>query len=87
MYLKARFTILLFITFCFTVNGFSQDVVSPYHWEVTAQKKAEGIYELTFSAQAAPGWQLYAPNQVFDDVKMGALTFTDSSIRQTGNFA
>lgn len=87
MYLKARFTILLFITFCFTVNGFSQDVVSPYHWEVTAQKKAEGIYELTFSAQAAPGWQLYAPNQVFDDVKMGALTFTDSSIRQTGIFA
>ena len=86
MYRKARFTTVLLLLICFATKSFSQDVVSPYSWEVTAQKKGEGVYELTFSANAVSGWQLYGPNQVLGDVKMAELAFTDSGIRQTGNF-
>jgi thiol:disulfide interchange protein DsbD len=86
MYLKTRFAIFLLFLFCFATKSFSQDVVSPYHWEVTAEKKGEAVYELTFSANAVSGWQLYGPNQVLGDVKMAELLFTDSSIRQTDGF-
>lgn len=86
MYLKTRCTIVLLLAICFSIKSFAQDVVSPYHWEVTAEKKADGIYILSFSANAAGGWQLYAPNQVLADVKMAELFFNDSSIRQTGGF-
>ncbi len=86
MLLKTRFAILLLLAIGFATESFCQDVVSPYHWEVKAQKKGEGIYELNFSANDAKGWQLYAPDQTLDDVKMTELSFSDSSIRQTGNF-
>ena len=87
MYSKTRLIVFLLSLICFSTNGFSQDSSSPYHWEVSSQKKGEGIYELIFAAHATPGWQLYAPNQILGDVKMAELIFTDSSIKQNGDFS
>lgn len=78
----AFFSFLLFLA----ISGFSQEVVSPYQWQISSQKTGSGTYEIIFTANAAPGWQLYSPDQVLADMKMGELSFTDSSIRLIQGF-
>src|SRR5687768_4824246 len=68
-----------FILFIFPVTALCQDTL--YTWNISSQKIDEGRYELIFSASAQEkGWQLYAPNQVINGVKMYDLQFNDSSI-------
>lgn len=70
------------LLFPFTV--ISQETV--YNWKASGKKISEGKYELTFSATGNGDWQLYAPNQVIDDVKMAELKFNDSAVQVQGVF-
>lgn len=83
----ARFTTFVVVfLFCFAV-AYSQDSASLiYKWKASAQKKGEGKYEITFAAEDAGEWQLYAPNQVLNEVKVAGIEFPDSSIVQEGPF-
>ena len=61
---------------------YSQD--SPiYKWNVSAKKKAEKFYEITFTTGGVNGWQLYAPGQSFDESKSAEIILSDSTIGQT----
>ena len=86
MHSNIKFIAAIIVGIFFIEIGFSQDVVSPYEWKVSAKKISENVYELDFSTRGTTGWQLYAPNQVFSDVKMSELIFADSNITQQGNF-
>src|SRR5688572_16819370 len=66
-----------FISFC-------QDSV--YTWTVSSKKISEGKYELVFSTSGTKNWQLYAPDQSINEVKMAELRFNDSSIIVSGEF-
>ena len=68
----------------FPFSSFSQDSV--YSWSVASKKITEGKYELVFSTGGARGWQLYAPDQSINEVKMAELKFNDSSIIVPGEF-
>jgi thiol:disulfide interchange protein len=70
----------------FALPVFSQDSVL-YQWQVTSKKLGEKKYEIIFRTSGAKGWQLYAPDQVFDDFKTTEIIFPDSSIHQLGNFS
>ncbi|MBS1621359.1 MAG: thioredoxin family protein [Bacteroidetes bacterium] len=87
MIFKTRITAFFALLFFCSVRGVSQDIVSPYQWQVTSQKTGEGTYELTFTSNDVSGWQLYAPDQVLADVKMAELTFSDSSFSQIEKFS
>ena len=79
---------LLFFLFSSSLV-FSQDSAtsSPYTWKAAAKKTGNGDYEISFTTTGGNGWQLYAPNQVFSDVKAATLVFPDSSISEEGKFA
>src|SRR5690349_5438551 len=79
---------ILFTAFLFSFAiVFSQDSASlDYKWKASAQKKGERKYEITFTAADAGEWQLYAPNQVLNEVKVAGVVFPDSSIVQEGPF-
>ena len=81
--------VLLFSFFISSSIVFSQDsvTVSPYLWKAIAKKISDGNFEISFITNGAPGWQLYAPNQVFNDVKAAELVFPDSSITSEEKFA
>lgn len=83
----ARFcTFIVVFLFCFAI-AYSQDSASlVYKWKASAQKKGEGKYEITFTAEDAGEWQLYAPNQVLNEVKVAGVEFPDSSIVHEGPF-
>ena len=70
----------------FVLPVFSQDSVL-YQWQVTSKKIGEKKYEIIFKTSGAKGWQLYAPEQVFEDFKTADIIFPDSSIHQVGNFS
>src|SRR5687767_1099095 len=72
-------TILLF-----PFTSFCQDSV--YAWSVSSKKISEGKYELVFATSGAKDWQLYAPDQSINEVKMAELRFNDSSIIVPGEF-
>lgn len=67
--------------FFFLLSGklFAQD--SAYKWTVTSKKNDAKTYELIFSTPGNSSWQLYAPNQVLNEVAVSELTFLDSSIK------
>ncbi|HEV8284491.1 MAG TPA: thioredoxin family protein [Chitinophagaceae bacterium] len=71
----------LFLIFC-SLSLYSQDS-SIYNWNVSAKKQATNFYELSFSTSGVKGWQLYAPEQLFDEFKTAEITFQDSTIGQT----
>jgi thiol:disulfide interchange protein len=55
-------------------------------WEIKSRKLEDGKYELSFSGAISGNWQVYAPNQVFSEVKTTELQFADSNIVQEGEF-
>ena len=67
--------ILIFIS----IVSFSQDS-SVYKWDYKSKKTSDGKYELIFSTNGVAGWQLYSPNQKFDEKESAKLEFKDSSI-------
>lgn len=86
MRLNVKSIVVLILLFAVSQNLFSQDIVSPYKWTVTAKKTGDKTYELDFSTNGATGWELYAPDLTLSGVKMTTLSFTDSSIQQQNNF-
>lgn len=67
--------------------AFSQDSLNTIPgWTIESHKQGEGKYELVFKLPSTQGWQLYAPDQAFDGVKMAELIFPDSSISVAENF-
>ena len=76
------FTINLFIVFC----SLSQDAPSKYDWQVSGKKIEQGSYELIFTANGIPGFQLYAPGQSLGGVYTVELLFNDSSIQHNDKF-
>src|SRR5687768_14528844 len=83
MRLIARHFILFFL-FILPAGLFAQDTTSSINWEVSNNKIADDTYELQFTTTGAPGWQLYAPNQLLSDVPTTELSFGDSSIQLSG---
>lgn len=80
-----RFILFALFT-AFTLFSFAQEVIPVYKWEVSSKKIDDKKYELVFKTSGAADWQLYDPNQVFDDVKLAELLFADSSVVQEGPF-
>ena len=64
-----------------------EDSLTIFRWKVTSKKIADKKYELLFSTQGAKGWQLYAPNQVLNQVGTVNVSFTDSSIIVDSSFS
>lgn len=64
----------------------AQDSTAFAGWKTESKKIADGKYELSFSVPIQNGWQLYAPNELFLDLKTTELKFADSSIVHEGNF-
>ena len=75
LFLKRYIPVFLLL---FSFAAYAQDSV--YVWTVTSNRLDEKTYELTFTTAGAKGWQLYAPNQVLNEVRMSGLSFKDSSI-------
>lgn len=79
------FLVLLFAG-SFLQHGFAQDTAQVFAWKAGSKKVSDHRYEISFTTTGAPGWRLYAPNQVFSEVAMAALSFSDSAIRPAGTF-
>lgn len=83
-----RFPAVLIGCFLFPLLVFSQEKVTiPHDWKVESKKLGDGKYELLFRAGKAGDWRIYAPGQVFLEVKTTELVFPDSAIRQEGDFS
>jgi len=76
-----RITAFGFFLILFT-SSHSQDSAH-YKWTVTARKQADKVYEISFSTSGVNGWQLYAPEQSFDEFKTAEIIFPDSTIGRT----
>ena len=81
-----RSLLIAFLLLTGTIGLLSQDSSAVTGWKVESRKIGEGKYELSFSATANNGWQLYAPNQVLLEVKTTDLLFADSAISQEPGF-
>ncbi|HEY1115774.1 MAG TPA: thioredoxin family protein [Chitinophagaceae bacterium] len=79
---------LFLIGFLFSFFSlFAQDsTTAVFKWIVTSKKIGGNQYELQFSTQGAPGWQLYAPDQVLSEVPTTELQFPDSTMQLAGVF-
>jgi len=62
------------------VNALYSQDSAHYKWTVTARKQADKVYEVSFSTSGVKGWQLYAPEQSFDEFKTAEIIFPDSTI-------
>ncbi|HEX7845193.1 MAG TPA: cytochrome c biogenesis protein CcdA [Chitinophagaceae bacterium] len=69
-----------------SLHTLAQDSTAVTGWKVESKRIEKGKYELSFSATANNGWQLYAPNQSLLDVKTTDLQFADSAIAREGEF-
>ena len=81
-------TILVFplmVLIFFALPVFSQDSVN-YRWQANSKRISDKKYELTFTTRGANGWQLYAPNQILNDVHTAEIVYPDSSIHNEGVF-
>jgi thiol:disulfide interchange protein len=86
MLFGSRLITAFFFSLFFSATSFAQDSLAITGWKVESKKIAEGKYEISFSATANNGWQLYAPNQVLLEVKTTDLKFSDSAIVQDTSF-
>ena len=77
------FPFLVFLFFGLPV--FSQDSAK-YSWLVNSKKISGNKYELTFTTSGSKGWQLYAPNQILNEVHTVEIEYPDSSIHTEGIF-
>jgi cytochrome c biogenesis protein CcdA len=86
MYRNLRPAVLsILFSFCLQFV-FAQDSLAPKGWTVSSTKTGEGKYTLSFVVPALSGWQLYAPNQLLLEEPAVSLEFSDSSVRQVGEF-
>lgn len=81
-----RNVFILLVGFILPICSFAQTDSAAIKWNVSSKKISSDTYQLNFSAPAANGWNIYAPNQVLSDVAMATLTFSDSAIQKLGNF-
>lgn len=66
--------------------SFAQDSAQAYKWNVTSKKIADHTYQLIFSTQGNPNWNLYAPGQDLGGVPSAALTLNDSAFQTVDQF-
>jgi cytochrome c biogenesis protein CcdA/thioredoxin-related protein len=78
-----RFFLLAVLSFTMA-SAVAQDA-SPFTWKVTSKKLSDGQYELIFSTQGNPAWELYAPSQVLSEVPTTELRLGDSAVQAVGN--
>lgn len=84
--MKRSIFLIGFLASLFSV--FAQDsTTSVFNWTVTSKKLGANQYELQFTTKGAPGWQLYAPDQVLSEVATTELQFPDSAMQRDGIFA
>ncbi len=76
--------ISLFLIYLLPFFSIAQNV--GYKWTITSSKISAGEFELNFTTEGVKGWQLYAPNQIIEGVKMAELVFSDSSFQMLDNF-
>ncbi|MBI1342376.1 MAG: thioredoxin fold domain-containing protein [Terrimonas sp.] len=79
------FIFLLIMVSTLTLPAQETDTV--FTWKTSSTKLAEGKYELIFSTPGSGNWELFEPNQELSDIRMGVLTFPDSSVNQVGGFS
>jgi thiol:disulfide interchange protein DsbD len=83
----ARTTVFV-LFFIFSGSSlYSQDSASVYSWNISSKKIGGGRYELSFSTNGAPGWQLYSPAQAVPDLTTTEVKFGDSAISQQKDFS
>jgi thiol:disulfide interchange protein DsbD len=66
--------------------SFAQDSAQAFKWNVTSKKIADHTYQLIFSTQGNPNWNLYAPDQDLGGVPSAALTLNDSAFQTIDQF-
>ncbi len=57
--IKRLFSIFLFVALLFWVNAASAQILEPVKWSFSHEKVAENQYELRFTANIDPGWNIY----------------------------
>lgn len=57
-----------------------------YKWKISSRKIGNGKYELIFSTNGVPGWQLYSSSQTVADLTTTELHFEDSAVAIRGGF-
>ncbi len=85
MNLLTRLTALIMILAGSYLPSQSQEVAVP-NWKFESKKNGDGKYEISFTGTVVGNWQVYAPNQTLLDVPTTELRFSDSTIRQEGDF-
>jgi cytochrome c biogenesis protein CcdA/thioredoxin-related protein len=83
---NSRIGILSFVFVAISLVSFAQDSAHAFKWNVSSKKTAGHTYELIFSTQGNPGWNLYAPNQDLSGVSSASLTLNDSSFHLADQF-
>jgi thiol:disulfide interchange protein DsbD len=61
------------------IGVFSEDS-TVHKWNYRSKKTGEGKYDILFSTSGVKEWQIYSPNQEFDNIKTAKAEFKDSSI-------
>jgi cytochrome c biogenesis protein CcdA len=77
-----RIGILSFLFVAISLFSFAQD----FKWNVSSKKISANTYELVFSTNGNPEWNLYAPNQDLSGVSSASLTLNDSSFHLADQF-
>ena len=78
--------ILLSALFFAAQFSFAQDSAQVFKWTVSSKKISDHTYELSFSTQGNPSWNLYAPNQDLSGVSSASLTLNDSAFHLVDQF-
>jgi thiol:disulfide interchange protein DsbD len=82
-----KLVLILFSSIFQVTDASAQDPSPITDWRVESKKLAEGRYELSFSVSSTNGWQLYAPDQLIENVPTTVISFPDSSIVQEDNIS
>ena len=83
---RLRFFLFTISSLFLLHSGSAQDSSAITGWRVETNKTGEGTFTLNFLVTVKDGWQLYAPEQVFEGAMMAELKFRDSSIVPSGPF-
>jgi len=79
--------LIFFIVLFFAAHfSFAQDSIQVFKWNVTSKKLSDHAYELVFSTQGNPNWNLYAPDQDLSGVPSASLTLNDSAFHLVDKF-
>jgi thiol:disulfide interchange protein DsbD len=78
------------LIFFFILTSFlsqAQDSIQPFKWKVSSKKITGNKYELIFSTDGNKSWDLYAPDQLLNEVPTTELQLSDSGIQMANIFA